>query len=246
MNGVSEFTPTGAAMWAPRSRSVDLTGPAGRLEALLNTGAPDAPFAALVCHPHPLYGGAMHNKVVYNAMKVLNAPAWGFGYPVLRFNFRGTGLSQGKHDGNAEVEDVLAAMEWLDREFHRPLIVAGFSFGAAMAVQACCAPSRPRSASGPSGESARAPVIQSIAALGLPIRADGRDYQYRCLREITIPKLFLSGNRDEFAPSNALEEVVHAASDPKELIFIPDSDHFFTGKLEQMQNALAGWIKEFE
>jgi alpha/beta superfamily hydrolase len=100
-------------------RSVNLTGPAGRLEALLNEGSPDAPFAALVCHPHPLFGGTMHNKVVYHAMKVLNDPAWGLCWPVLRFNFRGTGLSQGVHDGHAEDGDVLAALDWLENEYKR-------------------------------------------------------------------------------------------------------------------------------
>src|ERR1039458_149173 len=78
-------TPATAAL-----RSVSLCGPVGRLEALLNEGAPNARFAALVCHPHPLRGGSMHNKVVYHAMKVLNDPQWGLGWPVLRFNFRGT------------------------------------------------------------------------------------------------------------------------------------------------------------
>ena len=73
-------------------RSIALDGPAGRLEALLNTGNPDAAYAALVCHPHPLYGGTLHNKVVFNVMKALNS----FGFPVLRFNFRGTGLSHGE------------------------------------------------------------------------------------------------------------------------------------------------------
>ena len=68
---------------------------------MLNQGAPDARFAALVCHPHPLGGGNLHNKVVYHAMKVLNDAAWGLGWPVLRFNFRGTGLSEGAHDGDS-------------------------------------------------------------------------------------------------------------------------------------------------
>src|ERR1035441_8253549 len=97
---------------AARLQSVDLAGPAGRLEAILNLGAPNPPFAALVCHPNPLAGGTMHNKVVYHAMKVLNDPEWGFGFPVLRFNFRGTGLSQGTYDGRAEAEDVRAALDW--------------------------------------------------------------------------------------------------------------------------------------
>src|SRR5438067_4231408 len=109
-------------------RSLFLEGSAGRLEALLNAGAPDAAYAAVVCHPHPLYGGTMHNKVVFNAMKALSS----FGFPVLRFNFRGAGLSEGRHDeGRGEVEDVRAAIDWLDESFGLPIIFAGFSFGAA-------------------------------------------------------------------------------------------------------------------
>jgi len=97
-------------------RSISIAGPAGNLEALLNAGKENASYAALVCHPHPLYGGTMHNKVVFHAMKVLNA----FGFPVLRFNFRGAGLSESEHDqGQGEQEDVRAALEWLEREFKR-------------------------------------------------------------------------------------------------------------------------------
>src|SRR5581483_6629843 len=104
----------------------DLRGPAGRLEALLNAGAPGAHYAALVCHPHPLGGGTMHNKVVYHTMKAFQS----LDLPVLRFNFRGTGLSEGEHDyGHGEQDDVRAAIDWLDNEFHLPLIFAGFSFG---------------------------------------------------------------------------------------------------------------------
>jgi len=109
----------------PMLRSVDLAGPAGRLEAVLNQGAPQARFAALICHPHPLHGGTLHNKVVYHAMKALNDPAFGLGWPVLRFNFRGTGLSQGTHDGRAEAGDVLAALAWLQNEFSLPIVAAG-------------------------------------------------------------------------------------------------------------------------
>src|SRR5208337_2916612 len=87
-------------------RSVTIAGPAGNLEGLLNEGASDAPFAALVCHPHPLGGGTMHNKVVYHAMQAMNRRHWGIELPVLRFNFRGVGLSEGRHDGEAEFEDV--------------------------------------------------------------------------------------------------------------------------------------------
>ncbi len=108
-------------------RSVDdLRGPAGRIEALLNMGRAEAAYAALVCHPHPLFGGTMHNKVVYHAMKAFQA----YGLPVLRFNFRGAGLSEGAHDhGRGEVSDVRAALDWLQREYQVPLLFAGFSFG---------------------------------------------------------------------------------------------------------------------
>src|SRR5271170_6026544 len=124
----------------PAIRAIDdLHGPAGQLEALLNAGRPDAEFAALVCHPHPLFGGTMHNKVVYHAVKALAS----FGLPVLRFNFRGAGLSAGVHDnGRGERDDVHAALDWLDHEFHMPILFSGFSFGANVGLRACCEDTR--------------------------------------------------------------------------------------------------------
>jgi alpha/beta superfamily hydrolase len=113
----------------------DLRGSAGRLEALLNTGRDDAPYAALVCHPHPEGGGTMHNKVVYHAMKAFSS----FGLPVLRFNFRSVGLSEGLHDeGIGEQEDVQAALDWMERNLSRPMLFAGFSFGSNVGLRACC------------------------------------------------------------------------------------------------------------
>jgi uncharacterized protein len=213
-------------------RGVDLVGPAGRLEALLNEGVPDAPFAALVCHPHPLGGGNLHNKVVYRAMKAINDPERGLGWPVLRFNFRGTGLSQGAHDGSAEAGDVAAAIEWLEREYKRPLVVAGFSFGAAMTLAACC---------GPAEADAN---IRALVALGLPTLSNGRNYQYDSLRACAIDKFFLSGDHDQFAPAAQLVEVFASAKEPKRLQLLPGADHFFTGQLELMQQALSDWLKE--
>ncbi|MGA9672069.1 MAG: alpha/beta fold hydrolase, partial [Terracidiphilus sp.] len=167
-------------------KSLTLAGPAGRLEALLNEGAPDAPFAALVCHPHPLGGGSMHNKVVYAAMKAMNDHAWGLGWPVLRFNFRGTGLSEGTHDGEAETGDVLAALEWLENEYNRPIVAVGFSFGSVMALRACCS-------LGNSGSKAHSDV-RALIALGLPTQANGRSYDFSFLAHCNLPKLFLSGD----------------------------------------------------
>jgi alpha/beta superfamily hydrolase len=213
-------------------RSVDLSGPAGRLEAILNEGSPDAQFSALVCHPHPKGGGTLHNKVVYHAMKVLNDPAWGLALPVLRFNFRGTGLSHGTHDGKLETEDVLAAMDWLENEYNLPLIVAGFSFGAAMSLLACCRHSQNHKS------------VRAVAALGLPTHAEGRDYSYSFLSSCTFPKLFLSGDHDQYAPAAQLAHVVDSAAEPKRLLFIPGADHFFTSQLDRMQQALGNWLKE--
>jgi alpha/beta superfamily hydrolase len=215
-----------------RLRSVDLIGPAGRLEAVLNEGAPGASCVALVCHPHPKGGGTLHNKVVYHAMKVLNEPAWGFGLPVLRFNFRGTGLSQGTHDGKLESGDVLAAMDWLENEYKLPMVVAGFSFGAAMALSACCPPAHSD------------PAVKALIALGLPTAAEGRNYSYRFLADCTTAKLFLSGDHDQYAPATQLAHVVDSVPAPKRLLLIGGADHFFTGQLNQMQQALGGWLKE--
>jgi len=196
---------------------------------VVNEAGPDAPFAALVCHPHPTGGGTLHNKVVYHAMKALHAPLWGIAVPVLRFNFRGTGLSEGEHDGKAEAGDVLAALDWLESEYALPLIVAGFSFGAAMALKAC---------------TETGTDVRAIAALGLPTHAQGRTYRYAFLPHLRTPKLFLSGDRDQYAPLAELEPIVASAADPKQLVLVPGADHFFAGQLESMQTALSGWLKE--
>jgi alpha/beta superfamily hydrolase len=216
-------------------RAIHLAGPAGRLEALLNDGASDAPYAALVCHPHPLAGGTMHNKVAYHAMKVMNAPEWGFRWPVLRFNFRGAGLSEGEHEGMAEATDVIAALTWLESEFQRPVVVAGFSFGAAMAIHACCDPAL---------RSHRTRNLRALVALGLPTQAFGRQHRYAFLSGCTIPKFFLSGDRDEFAPAADLKQTVEAAGAPTTLTFIHGADHSFSGQLDAMQSTLAAWLKE--
>ncbi len=205
-------------------RSLFIDGPAGRLEALLNAGSATATHAGLVCHPHPLGGGTMHNKVVFHAMKALNS----FGFPVLRFNFRGTGLSAGAHDeGRGEVADVEAALHWLKREFALPIIFAGFSFGAATGLRPACAD----------------PDVQALISIGTPVEAEGRVYSFSFLRECRKPKLFVSGDRDQYASQAALEAMVARAATPKELVFIP-GDHFFAGHVHEMRLTLESWLKE--
>jgi alpha/beta superfamily hydrolase len=228
-SGIPASDPAGATP-SNALRSIALSGPAGRLEALLNEGAPGAPFAALVCHPHPAGGGTMHNKVVYHAMKVLNDPSWGFHWPTLRFNFRGTGLSQGTHSGHAESGDVQAALAWLADEFQLPIVVVGFSFGAVMALKACCA-------NNPAAD------VRALTLLGLPTRIPNRETTHAFLSSCTLPKLILSGDNDQFAPEVDLMQVAASAHEPKQLALIPGADHFFTGRIEPMQQALRAWLR---
>jgi hypothetical protein len=214
----------------PSIRSLSIAGLSGRLEALLNAGSPTATHAAVVCHPHPLFGGTLHNKVVFHAMKALNS----FGFPVLRFNFRGTGLSEGVHaHGVGEVEDVRAALDWIETEFALPIIFAGFSFGAAVGLRAAYNDDR----------------IPALIALGLPAvpvadRKDDRVYDYDFLRTSTKPKLFVSGSRDQFAPPGKLEALVDTFSEPKKLVRIEAADHFFEGRLREMRETIEFWVGE--
>ena len=216
---------------SPTIRSLFLNGPAGRLEALLNTGAENATHAAVVCHPHPLFGGTMHNKVVFHTMKALN----GFGFPVLRFNFRGTGLSEGEHDyGGGEVEDVRVALDWLDHEFHLPLIFAGFSFGAAIGLRAAAG-------------DARVGALIGVGTPVSPVAADAEEpriYTFDFLQQCTKPKLFVSGARDQFGPKAKLEALVKSMPEPKKLVVIEGADHFFEGRLRELREAIEAWVKE--
>ena len=212
-------------------RSLFLDGPVGRLEALLNTGSENATYAAGVCHPHPLFGGTLHNKVVFHTMKALNS----FGFPVLRFNFRGTGLSQGEHDkGIGEVEDVRAALNWLDSEFHLPIVFAGFSFGSAVGLRAACTDSR----------------VKAVIGVGTPVvpvaedTEEPRVYTFDFLNDCRKPKLFVSGARDQFGPRAKLQTLVDSLPEPKKLAIIEGADHFFEGRLRELRAAIESWVKE--
>ena len=205
-------------------KSLFLPGPSGKLEALLNTGSAQATHAALVAHPHPLYGGTMNNKVVFSAMKALN----NLGLPALRFNFRGAGLSEGTHDhGRGEIEDVRAALDWLDREFRLPIIFAGFSFGAATGLRICCPDKR----------------VAGVISLGTPVEAEGRLYTYSFLRECTKPKLFVSGSQDQYGPLLELQKVIDSVPEPKQFVIVEGVGHFFEGKLDQVRSLIEQWVK---
>jgi alpha/beta superfamily hydrolase len=217
-------------------RPIDtLRGPAGRLEAMLNTGSPDAPFAAVIAHPHPPSGGTMHNKVVYHAAKVFSS----FGLPVLRFNFRSAGLSEGEHDyGDGEQDDLRAALDWAHRELGLPLLFAGFSFGAAVGMRVCCAPDANPQWS-----------LAGLIALGLPLSAAGRNYTHEYLAHCSLPKLFILGDHDQFAPRELLEPILADAAPPSEVVWIDQAEHFFGGipgspasKLPAMRTSLETWL----
>lgn len=206
-------------------RSLMIDGPAGRLEALL-WARDNPPMAAVVCHPHPLFGGTMHNKVVYHAAKELHQ----CGLAVLRFNFRGVGLSEGTHDqGRGEAADVRAALDYLAKEFPgAPLIAAGFSFGAVAALRSGCEDSR----------------VSELIGLGFPVNTADAHH----LRECPKPKLLVQGSEDTYGSTGNWEELL-AGLPPDgasgiSAVFIPGADHFFTGRIDEMTRAITEWLIE--
>jgi alpha/beta superfamily hydrolase len=204
-----------------QSKNFFLPGPAGKLEAVLWTplGGNAPQSAALLCHPHPLFGGTLHNKVVYQAAKALD----GLGMPVLRFNFRGAGLSQGRHDGGrGELDDVRQALAFLAAQFPgAPLLLAGFSFGCWVGLRVGC-------------EDAR---VQRLIGIGAPVNHS--DFRY--LRECGKPKLFVHGSRDEHGDVNQVRKMVDELPGENELVVVDGVDHFFTGKVDELGAAIARW-----
>jgi alpha/beta superfamily hydrolase len=209
---------------AHESRNFFLSGPAGRLEAILwKPSSGEVPsMAALVCHPHPLFGGTMHNKVVYQAAKSLDA----LGLPVLRFNFRGAGTSAGQHDkGDGEQGDVRAALDFLADEFpHTPLLLAGFSFGCWVGLRVGCADER----------------VSKVIGLGTPVNSTDFSFLQKCKK----PKLFVHGADDKFGDVKKVESLVHSLPGDKHLVVVPDADHFFVGKLDQLNRAITEWLAD--
>jgi len=206
------------------SQTLFLDGHAGRLEAILWTptraGAP--PLAAVVCHPHPLFGGTMHNKVVYNAAKTLDA----LGIPVLRFNFRGTGLSGGEHDkGVGEQDDARIALEYVALQFPGvSLLMAGFSFGSVVGLRVGC----------------RDPRVTELIGLGLPVNSTDVSFLQECRK----PKLFVHGAEDQFGARQKIEEVVAGLPGENRLVMVEHADHFFAGHLDEFNAAISAWLKE--
>lgn len=215
-------------------RSLLLPGPAGRLETLVwsvpsDGNAAPPPLAAVVCHPHPLFGGTMHNKVVYQTAKTIH----GLGLPVVRFNFRGVGLSEGAHDeGIGEEQDVFAVLDFLAAEYPGvPLLVAGFSFGSWVGLRAGCAD----------------PRVVELIGLGLPVGDLGsRSFSY--LDGCAKPKLLVTGEFDQFGPPIKLRAMVETfppqVQEQTGVVIVRGGDHFFKGHLAEVDQALSAWLRE--
>ncbi len=205
---------------ARRIESHFVAGPAGRLECLLEEPEDRDPIqACLVCHPHPLFGGTMHNKVVYRIAGGLRRT----GCVVLRFNFRGVNLSEGTHDGQGgEVEDARAALNFLRERYpDLPYSIAGFSFGSRIALRLGCTL--------PEGE----PKPRRVLAVGFPTSG-----HFGYLDSCGLRKYFVHSTVDVYGPKPELEKAYESFAEPKNLQFIEAGDHFFAGKLDELESAI--------
>jgi len=188
-----------------RIETLFLSGPAGNLECLLEEPDEAPVESALVCHPHPQHGGTMHNKVVYRLARGLRKS----GCVVLRFNYRGVNLSEGKYDfGIGETEDARACLRELQSRYpDLPLLASGFSFGSRVALRL----------------TSQEPAVRRVIAVGYPV---------------TVPKYFVQSTQDVFGPRHDLEAFFKTLPEPKHLDWVSASDHFFRDALEAYEEVI--------
>jgi uncharacterized protein len=201
-------------------RHVDLFSSAGRLEALYRE-LQDPAGVAVICHPHPLGGGTLHNKVVFRAARGLESA----NVATLRFNFRGAGASAGVHDeGEGEQSDVVAAIDWIVK-YHpgKKLIVGGFSFGAWVASRTAC----------------EMPNVDALFLIGTPVNK----YDFGYLKSCEKPMLFLHGTQDEYGDVSKLEKLIPTVRNAESVI-VTGADHFFTKQLDAVEETMRGWAVE--
>ena len=201
-----------------RIETFSLAGPAGKLEAMLEEPEHQEPVeAALVCHPHPLHGGTMHNKVVYRLARGLRKS----GCVVLRFNFRGVNLSEGEYDhGVGEVEDALTGLAELRMRYPGlPVLVAGFSFGSRVALHLAKDDTS----------------LTRAIAVGFPSKHPNRDY----VKAVSIPKYFVQSTNDVYAPREDFQAFFAELPEPKHSVWIEAADHFFKDSLDAYEAAIA-------
>ena len=198
-----------------------LPGPAGELEAVLEVPDDDGVVGAVVvCHPHPQHGGTMHNKVAHTLARAFVRS----GFAALRFNFRGTQGSAGSYDeGIGELDDALAALDWLARQYRQvPLWLGGFSFGAAIAIRAALG----------------TPVDGLISVAPAVYRfANGLEQQPEC------PWLVIQGDEDELIEIDETITWINSLSPGPELLVIPGAEHFFHGRLNDLRSAVMEFVE---
>lgn len=206
--------------------NVFFNGPAGRIEGLYTKSSnPKVPLALLL-HPHPLYGGTMNNKVIYNIYKSLVAN----GFTVLRINFRGVGRSQGEFDnGIGEMTDAATALDWL--QLNNPTsslnLIAGFSFGAWIAMQLIM----------------RRPEINNFIAISPPVNK----YDFSFLSQCPISGFVIQGDNDSIVSEESVLELVDKLSKQKHITvdykIIQGADHFFRNKLGEFTQAINDYLQ---
>ena len=199
-----------------------LSGPAGDLESILEVPADDVVVgAAVICHPHPQHGGTMHNKVAHTLARAFVRS----GFAALRFNFRGTEGSSGSYDnGVGELDDALAALDWLAGQYPQlPLWLGGFSFGAAIAIRAAL--ERPVD-----GLVSVAPAVYRFAG--------GFEKQPEC------PWLVIQGDEDELVEIDETITWFNDLSPGPELLVLPGAEHFFHGRLNDLRTAVMEFIEQ--
>jgi uncharacterized protein len=177
--------------------------------------------AVLVCHPHPLHGGTMNNRVVYRAAK----GAVDAGLAALRFNFRGVGASTGSHDdGHGEQQDIGLLLTWLEQRYPLlPLALVGFSFGAWVGLKAA----------------SRDPRMRAMVGLGLPINT----YDFEFLLDSDIPSLFIVGTQDEFCPAVEMKLLARRLPPTAAICWVEGADHFFTKQIDQVRNLVRNFLQ---
>jgi alpha/beta superfamily hydrolase len=200
---------------------VSIPGPSGVLEGKVDCAASREPQgSAVVCHPHPLYGGTMQNKVVHTLAKSLAAN----NQAAVRFNFRGVGVSEGSYDeGTGETDDALAVVDWVnEQQANLPVIMAGFSFGSFVALRA-------------------AAKIQPAALITVapPVRM----FDFDDMPSITCPWLLIQGDEDEVVDINAVINWVATLENPPEVSIIEGSSHFFHGKLIELRSVCGEFLQ---
>jgi alpha/beta superfamily hydrolase len=206
----------------PIAEKLSIPGPIGDLEALLESPVDaDNAHVVVVCHPHPVYGGTMTNKVVHMLARSCNEA----GVTSVRFNYRGVGASPGNYDeGNGETQDTLAVLDWVAARWPQAqLWLAGFSFGGAVAIRAASRRDVGRLIT-------VAPAVQrvSVDPNQLP----------RC------PWLLVQGDKDELVDAIAVQQWVESLATPPQLAMLPGVDHFFHGRLNQLREVVLAWLRQ--